>query len=173
MPATDLLDQQAARAFESQLWEAVKRLELPPVELEWFSTLPKRIWHSGLLLETAQAEARVLLEFARGDWAETRKAEREREDRLARAQDLLRNLECLRAPDPAAWNSLGCHKKRCRAFDTVGHAFTARHHTAVPASAFPHMSAPVLASAHTMVDVFALHAVPTCPFTPPGIREAL
>ncbi|KAF8595492.1 hypothetical protein BDV93DRAFT_564338 [Ceratobasidium sp. AG-I] len=35
------------------------------------------------------------------------------------------------------------------------------------------MSAPVPASAHTTVDVFALHHMPTRPSTPPGIREAL
>ncbi|QRV83896.1 hypothetical protein RhiJN_11912 [Ceratobasidium sp. AG-Ba] len=43
MPANDPVDQKAARAFESSLRDAVNRLDRPPVELEWFAALPKRV----------------------------------------------------------------------------------------------------------------------------------
>ncbi|KAG8725722.1 hypothetical protein FRC10_007928, partial [Ceratobasidium sp. 414] len=82
MPAADPLDQQAARAIESSLREAVARRERPRVELDWLLALPKRIRRSGKLLETARAEAKVLLEHVRSAWAKAVNAEQEREERL-------------------------------------------------------------------------------------------
>ncbi|KAG9073862.1 hypothetical protein FRC06_011104, partial [Ceratobasidium sp. 370] len=102
MPAADPADQQAARAIESSLCEAVTRRERPPVELDWLLALPKRIRRSGKLLEAAQLESRVLLEHVRSAWTKAVSAELKQEARLARSRALPRDLECLRAPDPAA-----------------------------------------------------------------------
>ncbi|KAG9091649.1 hypothetical protein FS749_016371, partial [Ceratobasidium sp. UAMH 11750] len=87
--------------------------------------------------------------------------------RLARAKTQPRNLECLRAPDPAAWNGLGRRKRRSRAFEEIGHAFNTRQRLAgIPP---PVQSTPV--------DIQTLHtsppAVPSRPATPPGLREAV
>ncbi|KAG9088503.1 hypothetical protein FS749_002113 [Ceratobasidium sp. UAMH 11750] len=41
MPAKDPADQQAARTLKFSLREAVKQLERPPIELKWFTALPK------------------------------------------------------------------------------------------------------------------------------------
>lgn len=169
MPATDAADQQAARALETRLRDAVVLRERPPVELEWFKALPKRIRRSARLRESAQLEAKTLLDFARDSWARYCRAEREREERLERAKSTPRDLECLRSPDPVAWSGLGRRKKRCRAFNTVGRAFTARHRSTAPAAA----TLPVPVPQSTVVDIFSLHLAPTRPSTPPGVREAL
>ncbi|KAG8725962.1 hypothetical protein FRC12_023843 [Ceratobasidium sp. 428] len=159
MPATDPADQSAARELESVLRIAVERRERPPVELSWFLALPKRIRRSGKLLETALAESRVLLECVRADWTRTQQADREREERLVRAKALPRDLDCLRAPDPQAWNGLGRRKKRCRVFDAVGRAFTTRQQIASP-------PVPVRAVQH----LDTLPDVPARPPTPPNLR---
>ncbi|KAG8680897.1 hypothetical protein FRC08_015974, partial [Ceratobasidium sp. 394] len=167
MPAIDPVDQQAARVIESSLREAVARRERPQVELDWFLALPKRVRRSGKLVEAALADAQILLEHVRAAWIKATSDEREREERLARAKTQPRDLECLRAPDPAAWNGLGRRKKRCRAFEAVGRAFTTRQRvsTAVPEP----QSAPV--------DLHLLHPascyLPKRPSTPPGLREAV
>lgn len=173
MPATDVLDQQAARTLEAALRLAVGRRERPPVELEWFAALPKRIRRSGRLLEAAQVEAKALLQFARDTWTRTCQAEREHEERLVRAKDTPRNLDCLRAPDPAAWNGLGRRKKRCRVFNTVGRSFTARQRATAPNTAPQCPSAPPDAPNPIVADIFALRAARGRPSTPPGLREAL
>ncbi|KAG9073644.1 hypothetical protein FS749_014838 [Ceratobasidium sp. UAMH 11750] len=166
MPAEDPADQQAARDFESSLREAVAQLERPPIELNWFSALPKRVRRSARLLKVAEADARVLLEHVRADWVKTRQAEREQAERLARAKALPRDLECLRAPDPAAWNGLGRRKKRCRAFEGVGRAFNTRQRAAGTTSP----------AQQTLVDIQTVQTspltVPDRPPTPPGLREA-
>jgi hypothetical protein len=128
MPAADPEDQQAARAIEASLREAVKQLERPPIELDWFMALPKRVRRSGKLLEAAQVEARVLLEHGRHTWAKERKAEVAREARLAELRAQPRDLGCLRSPGSpgGAWQGIGRRKKRCRAFNAVGRAFNAR-----------------------------------------------
>ncbi|KAG9077573.1 hypothetical protein FS749_010528 [Ceratobasidium sp. UAMH 11750] len=147
MPADDPVDQQATRALESSLREAVKRFERPPVELEWFTALPKRIRRSARLIEAAQNESRVLLEHIRAEWTKSRRAEREHEERLNRAKAIPRDLNCLRAPDPHAWNGLGRRKKRCRKDEAIGRAFTARQRAVTPAATTP---GPV-------VDIHAVH----------------
>ncbi|KAG8714246.1 hypothetical protein FRC08_012171 [Ceratobasidium sp. 394] len=165
MPAANPADQQAARAIEASLREAVTRCERPKVELDWLLALPKRIRRSGKLLEAAQMEARVLLDHVRAAWAKTAAADREREERLTRARALPRDLECLRAPDPTAWNGLGRRKKRCRAFEAVGRAYTTRKQH----------SPPVPAANSDPVDIFLLHPAschrPKRPLTPPGLRD--
>ncbi|QRW09658.1 hypothetical protein RhiLY_08657 [Ceratobasidium sp. AG-Ba] len=111
MPAADPVNQEATRTLKSALRAAVHRRERPPVELRWFLALPKRIQRSGRLLDAAVAESLVLLQYIRADWDRAQLAEQEREQRLARAKALPRDLECLRAPDPKAWNGLGRRKK--------------------------------------------------------------
>ncbi|KAF8606673.1 hypothetical protein BDV93DRAFT_506184 [Ceratobasidium sp. AG-I] len=179
MPAANPLNQQAARAFELSLQEVVTRQERSPVKLDLFAALPKQIQCSGQLLEVAPIEAKVLLEFVQAQWDQSCKAQQERKEQLVRAQALPHNIECLQSPDLAAWNGLGCCKKRCRAFDAVGRAFAARHRTAVPASIPQPIPAPVSSlipasmPQRTMVNIFAHHPMPTCPSTPPDIREVL
>ncbi|KAG8723844.1 hypothetical protein FRC09_001546 [Ceratobasidium sp. 395] len=48
------------------------------------------------------------------------------DERLAHAKTKPRDLDCLRAPDPAAWNGLGRRKKRCRNFEAIGRAYQTR-----------------------------------------------
>ncbi|QRV91931.1 hypothetical protein RhiJN_19949 [Ceratobasidium sp. AG-Ba] len=166
MPAIDPADQQAARSIESALRDAVNRRERPPVELEWFSALPKRIRRSGQLLETALSEAHVLLDHLRAAWTKAQAVERDRMERLARAQAQPRDLECLRAPDPTAWHGLGRRKRRCRQFESIGRAYSSRK------------SLPSADSAKTSPsDLFLLHPsscyVPKRPPTPSGLRDAI
>ncbi|KAG8683453.1 hypothetical protein FRC08_014276 [Ceratobasidium sp. 394] len=167
MPAVDPIDQKAARDIESSLREGVARRQRPQVELDWLLALPKRIRRSGKLLEAAQAEARVLLEHVRSAWTRATNAECEREERLARAKSQPRDLECLRAPDPAAWNGLGRRKRRCRAFDAVGRAYNIRHR---PSDAIPGVPT-------SPTDVQCLHPLaflaPNRPPTPPGLRLSM
>ncbi|KAG9126001.1 hypothetical protein FRC07_005273 [Ceratobasidium sp. 392] len=169
MPAADPDDQLAARTLEAELRGAVARRERPPIELDWLSALPKRIRRSARLLEAAQAESRVLLDHVRANWNRARQAEKEREERLARAKALPRDLECLRAPDPTAWNGLGRRKRRCRAFDAIGHAFVTRQRVpdAAPAPPVPFSTRPTSvptapdplpARATSPVDLFATDA---------------
>ncbi|KAF8594445.1 hypothetical protein BDV93DRAFT_565418 [Ceratobasidium sp. AG-I] len=93
MPAADPLDQQATRTYEVQLREAVACHERPPVELEWFATLPMRIRHSGRLLEAAQIEAKALLEFVREAWMQAHRAVLAQDEQIACAKATPRNLE--------------------------------------------------------------------------------
>ncbi|KAG9124065.1 hypothetical protein FRC07_012986 [Ceratobasidium sp. 392] len=137
MPAADPDDQLAARTLEAELRDAVVRRERPQIELDWFVALPKRIRRSARLLEAAQAEAKVLLDHVRAAWDRLQRVEREREERLGQARTRPRDLECLRAPDPTAWNGLGRRKRRCRAFDAIGHAYTARQRASAPPSPPP------------------------------------
>ncbi|QRV73600.1 hypothetical protein RhiJN_01614 [Ceratobasidium sp. AG-Ba] len=130
MPAADSTDQQAAGAIEASLRDAVNRLERPPVELEWFAALPKRVRRSGKLIQVALVEAKVLLDHVRAEWTRARKNKQEREEQLAKTCARPRDIECLRAPDPAAWNGLGRRKKRCRAFEMVGKAYNTRQQVA-------------------------------------------
>ncbi|EUC54668.1 hypothetical protein RSOL_064780, partial [Rhizoctonia solani AG-3 Rhs1AP] len=169
MPAADPDDQQAARSIEQSLREAVERLERPLVELEWLIALPKRIRRSGRLLKTAQTEAQVLLDHVRDNWVKIRKAEAAREARLAELRAKPRDLECLRSPDGAAWQGVGRRKRRCRKFDAIGRAFTARQAvTATPSVPQP--------SPDKIYDVHAFKPtqprLPKRPDTPEGLREA-
>ncbi|QRW07819.1 hypothetical protein RhiLY_06818 [Ceratobasidium sp. AG-Ba] len=165
MPATDATDQQAARAIEASLRDAVRRLERPPVKLEWFAALPKRVRRSAQLIEAAIVEARILLDHIRAQWTSARRAEQEREERLVKARAQPRDLECLRAPDPAAWNGLGRRKKRCHAFEGVGRAYNTRQRIAARPQAAPDRP----------VDLQAVESpgfnVPQPPSTPPGVRQ--
>ncbi|KAG8769591.1 hypothetical protein FRC12_004873 [Ceratobasidium sp. 428] len=158
MPANDPADQQAARAIESSLREAVNRLERPPVELEWYMALPKRIRRSAQLIEVAQTESRVLLEHVRSDGQP-------------------RDLECLRAPDPNAWCGLGRKKKRGRAFEAVGRAYNTRQQLVPPAPATNATPAACPECSEGSADAFLLHPsschVPKRPATPPGLRESM
>ncbi|QRW14236.1 hypothetical protein RhiLY_13235 [Ceratobasidium sp. AG-Ba] len=167
MPATDLTDQQAARAIESSLREAVHQLKRPPVELKWFASLPKRVRRSGQLIEAALVEAKVLLDHIRADWTQAQQIEQEREDRLAKARVQPRDINCLRAPDPTAWNGLGRRKKRCRAFESVGRAYNTRQRALGDAKTVN----------STTADTFLLHPsscyVPKRSPTPPGLRDAI
>ncbi|KAG8705286.1 hypothetical protein FRC09_003045 [Ceratobasidium sp. 395] len=162
MPATDPADQSAARELESALRAAIERRERPPVELTWFLALPKRVRRSGKLLETAQAESRVLLEHVRADWTRSRQADREREERLERAKAIPRDLNCLRTPDPKAWNGLGRRKKRCRSFEAVGRAFASRQRVSESCS-----------SPQAVQHLDAFPDVPVRPPTPPHLRVSL
>ncbi|KAG8699934.1 hypothetical protein FRC09_006278 [Ceratobasidium sp. 395] len=180
MPATDPADQSAAREIESSLRAAIESRERPPIELTWFLALPKRVRRSGKLLETAQAESRVLLEHIQVDWARTRQADREREEQLARAKTLPRNLDCLRAPDPKAWNGLGRRKKRCRTFKAVGRAFVSRQRVPEPVqlprpnqSLDPVHSAPTTRHRTSCAVQTDANPVPTRPPTPDGLRDAV
>ncbi|QRW09329.1 hypothetical protein RhiLY_08328 [Ceratobasidium sp. AG-Ba] len=165
MPAADSTDQQAARAIEASLRDAVNRLERPPVELEWFSGLPKRVRRSGQLVEAAFVEAKVLLNHIQADWTRARQIEWERKERLAKARAQPRDIDCLRAPDPMAWNGLGRRKKRCRAFEAVGKAYTTRQH----------ISRLAPAASQTRVEVQAVESpgfdAPSRPSSPPGLRQ--
>ncbi|QRV73613.1 hypothetical protein RhiJN_01627 [Ceratobasidium sp. AG-Ba] len=167
MLATDPADQQAARAIESSLRDAVNRLQRPPIELEWFMAQPKRVRRSAKLLEAAQADAKVLLDHVRAEWDQARQIERSRKERLEKARAQPRDIECLRAPDPAAWNGLGRCKKRCRAFDGVGRAYNTRQRVVARPQALP--SCPV--------DLQAVESpgfdVPQAPSTPPGLRQSV
>ncbi|KAG8792734.1 hypothetical protein FRC12_005027 [Ceratobasidium sp. 428] len=174
MPATDPADQSAARELESALRATINRRERPPVELAWFLALPKRIRRSGQLLETAQAESRVLLEYVRADWVRTQQAERDREERLERAKALPRDLECLRAPEQPAWQGVGRRKQRCRRFNSIGRAFSLRSRLA-PSAPAASPSNPV-----SLLSVDVEHSpsppstpgMPTRPPTPEGLRDA-
>ncbi|QRV83169.1 hypothetical protein RhiJN_11185 [Ceratobasidium sp. AG-Ba] len=163
MPAANPADQQAARAIKSSLRDAVNRLEQPPIELKWFLALPKRVQRSAQLIEAAQSDSRVLLEHVRTEWIQTRRIEQERNERLAQARARPRDIECLQAPDPTAWNGLGRRKKRCRAFESVGRAYNARQ------QAFKRE--PV--TQPRPIDLQAIDSAgfeaPTQPSTPPGL----
>ncbi|QRW07203.1 Retrotransposable element Tf2 protein [Ceratobasidium sp. AG-Ba] len=171
MPATDAVDQQAARAIESRLREAVCQHEQPPVELEWFMALPKRIRRSAQLIEAAQTESWVLLEHVRSEWNRIRCRQKEQEERLAKARTLPRDLECLRAPDPSAWSGLGRCKKRCRTFEAVGRAYQSRQHCTGPTETTP---APSLVTppspARAVIDI---HNLDSYVHTPRPLREAV
>ncbi|KAG8682111.1 hypothetical protein FRC11_000238, partial [Ceratobasidium sp. 423] len=172
MPAADSEDQQAARALELALKDAVKRLERPPVELEWFLALPKRIRRSGRLLEAAQSDARVLLDHARETWTKDRQREASREARLAELRSQPRNLDCLKAPDSSGstWQGIGRRKRRSRKFEAIGRAFTVRQAMAPTTSVSPPPPG----------DVYDIHALkptqahlPKRLNTPDGLREAV
>ncbi|QRV74479.1 hypothetical protein RhiJN_02493 [Ceratobasidium sp. AG-Ba] len=163
MPTTDVEDQHAARGIEKSLRDAVNRQERPPIELQLFETLPKRVRQSAELIKAAQVDSRVLLEHVRSKWSKTRRSELEREERLNKARSQPRNLEVLRAPEPTAWQGLGRRKKRCRAFESIGRVYTARQQLSGSDS---------LAS-----DTLLLHPsscnVPKRSPTPPGLRDAI
>ncbi|KAG9119128.1 hypothetical protein FRC07_006009, partial [Ceratobasidium sp. 392] len=117
----------------------------------------------------AQAEAKVLLDHVRAAWDRLQRVEREREERLEQARTLPRDLECLWAPDPTAWNGLGRRKRHCRAFDAIGHAFVVRQRVldATPAPPVPFSTRPTLvptapdplpARATSPVDLFVTDA---------------
>ncbi|QRV88124.1 hypothetical protein RhiJN_16142 [Ceratobasidium sp. AG-Ba] len=177
MPAADPADQEAARTIESALRAAVQAQERSPVELRWFMALPKRIRRSGRLLNAAMAESLVLLEYVRANWDRARVAEQEREQRLARAKALPRDIECLRAPDPKAWNGLGRRKNRCRTFETIGRAYTTRQRTSPTLPSPPSSKQPPIVACLS-VDVDSPSSpllapdVPTRPPTPDGLRAA-
>ncbi|KAG8725306.1 hypothetical protein FRC09_002668 [Ceratobasidium sp. 395] len=177
MPVNNLADQQAAHVFESTLRIAVQRRERPPLELQWYDALPERVQSSGRLTEFAVVHSLVLLEHIRSAWGRTMDMERERETRLARAKALPRDLECLRAPDPNAWNGLGCKKKRSQAFEAVGRAYNTRRQL-VPSSPATD-TAPATCPNHLegTIDAFLLHPsschVPKRPATPPDLRESM
>ncbi|KAG8700102.1 hypothetical protein FRC09_006174 [Ceratobasidium sp. 395] len=177
MPADDPADQNAARVSESSLRDTVNRLERPPIELEWFLALPKRVRRSAQLIRAAQTECQVLLEHVRSEWTRARNIERQREERLARTKCQPRDLECLRAPNPAAWNGLGRKKTRGRAFEAIGRAYTTRQQLAQPTAANDTAPAARFASSDNPADAFLLHPsschVPKRPPTPPGLREAM
>ncbi|QRV77131.1 hypothetical protein RhiJN_05146 [Ceratobasidium sp. AG-Ba] len=101
-------------------------MERPPIELEWFVALPKRVRRSAQLIEAAKTDSRVLLKHVRSKWSKTRRIELEREERLRKAQAQPRNLEALRAPEPTAWHGLGRRKKRSRAFESIGRTYNTR-----------------------------------------------
>ncbi|KAG8713697.1 hypothetical protein FRC09_018437 [Ceratobasidium sp. 395] len=169
MPATDPADQSAAREIESSLRAAVQRCEQPPIKLA-----------CGKLLETAQAESRVLLEHIRADWAQTQQADCECEERLTRAKTLPRNLDCLCAPDPKAWNGLGRRKKRCQTFEAVGRAFVSRQRVPEPVqlprpiqSLDPVHSNPTACRRTSCAVQTDADPVPTRPPTPDGLRDAV
>ncbi|KAG9121952.1 hypothetical protein FRC07_001863 [Ceratobasidium sp. 392] len=62
------------------------------------------------------------------------------------------------SPDAATWNGLGRRKRRCRAFDAIGHAFATRRHVsdAVPAPPIPFSTRPT--STSTALDPLLLGA---------------
>ncbi|KAG8732878.1 hypothetical protein FRC12_019050 [Ceratobasidium sp. 428] len=181
MPANDPADQQAARALESSLREAVNRLEQPPVELEWLMALPKRIRRSAQLIEAAQTESRVLLEHVRTEWTRARRIEQEREERLARARAQPRNLECLQPPEAQkAWHGVGRRKERCCRFDAIGRTYSLRNQLTqsqtTGATTNQASKATVLSveadSPPSTPSVPSTPDVPTRPPTPEGLREA-
>ncbi|KAG9127561.1 hypothetical protein FRC07_012306 [Ceratobasidium sp. 392] len=162
MPAEDPSDQQAARTIEFALREAVTRPKRLPIELEWFAALPKRIRRSGRLLEAALAKSHVLLDHVRAAWTKACTANRE---------------QCLRAPDPAAWNGLGRRKNRCRAFDAVGRAFTTGQRLSQPEVPGEPRTVPLLSvervpSPAPSPSPPPTPDIPTRPSTPEGLREA-
>ncbi|QRW07927.1 hypothetical protein RhiLY_06926 [Ceratobasidium sp. AG-Ba] len=177
MPAADPADQEAARTLESALRAAVQRREWSPVELRWFMALPKRIRRSRRLLDAAVAESLVLLEYVRADWDRAELAEQERQQRLTRAKAMPRDIECLRAPDPKAWNGLRRRKNRCRTFDAIGRAYTARQRTSptlpsLPSSEQPPVVACLSVDASSPSLPLLAPDAPTRPPTPEGLREA-
>ncbi|QRW06941.1 hypothetical protein RhiLY_05940 [Ceratobasidium sp. AG-Ba] len=176
MPAADPADQEAARTLESALRAAVQRRERSPVELRWFMALPKRIRRSRRLLDAAVAESLVLLEYVRADWDRAELAEQERQQRLTRAKAMPRDIECLRAPDPKAWNGLGRRKNRCRTFDAIGRAYTARQRTSptlpsLPSSEQPPVVACLSVDASSPSLPLLAPDAPTRPPTPEGLQH--
>ncbi|QRW13996.1 hypothetical protein RhiLY_12995 [Ceratobasidium sp. AG-Ba] len=136
---------------------------------------PKRIRRSRRLLDAAVAESLVLLEYVWADWERAQLAEQERKQRLVCAKALPRDLECLRAPDPKAWNGLGRRKNCCRTFEAIGRAYTAgqRHSPPSPTPEQP----PVVACLSVDVEspsspLYGMPDAPTPPPTPEGLREA-
>ncbi|QRV78798.1 hypothetical protein RhiJN_06813 [Ceratobasidium sp. AG-Ba] len=119
------------------------------------------------LIEGAQNDSKVLLDHIQAEWIRTRRLEQERERQLAQARTQPRDIECLRAPDPTAWNGLGRRKKRCRAFEAVGRAYTARQQA----------SQRDLATQPSHTDLQAVDSpssdIPTRPATPPGLRVSV
>ncbi|QRV85426.1 hypothetical protein RhiJN_27507 [Ceratobasidium sp. AG-Ba] len=129
--------------------------------------LPKRIRRSAQLIETAQLESRVLLDHVRAEWSRSQKLEQDREARLAKVRTQPRDIECLQAPDPAAWHGLGRRKKRCRTFESIGQTFNTRQRLS--------QSTPDVKPAPS--DAFLLHPsscyVPKRSSTPPGLQDSV
>ncbi|QRV83910.1 hypothetical protein RhiJN_11926 [Ceratobasidium sp. AG-Ba] len=111
-------------------------------------------------------------------WNRAQEGERERKKRLTRAKALPRDIECLRAPDPKAWNGLGRRKNRCRTFEAIGRAYTARQRTSPTLPSSPTSQQPPVVTCLS-VDVeppssplLGMPDAPTRPPTPKGLREA-
>ncbi|KAF8747624.1 hypothetical protein RHS01_11317 [Rhizoctonia solani] len=126
MPIGDPANQKAAREIESSLREAVARGDCPPVELDWFLGLPDRTRNSSKLFQVALKLTEPLLKHARTAWAKEKATEQARKERLAELRAKPRDLDCLRSPDGATWQGVGRRKRRCRKFNAIGQAFTAR-----------------------------------------------
>ncbi|CCO31181.1 hypothetical protein BN14_05216 [Rhizoctonia solani AG-1 IB] len=166
MPIGDPADQKAARKIESLLREAVARGDCPPVELDWFLGLPDRTRNSSKLLQAALKLTEPLLKHARTSWAKEKATERAREEHLAELRAKPRDLDCLRSPDGATWQGIGRRKRRCRKFNAIGQAFTARQGVAA-AAPVPQPSKEYICDIHT-----AQACLPKRPGTPEGLREA-
>ncbi|GAB1527289.1 hypothetical protein RhiTH_011706 [Rhizoctonia solani] len=166
MPIGDPADQKAAHEIESSLREAVARGDCPPVELDWFLGLPDRTRNSSKLFQVALKLTEPLLKHARTAWAKEKATEQARKERLAELRAKPRDLDCLRSPDGATWQGVGRRKRRCRKFNAIGQAFTARQGVA---AAHP-VPQPYEENIH---DIHVAQAcLPKRPGTPEGLREA-
>ncbi|KAF8607473.1 hypothetical protein BDV93DRAFT_588615 [Ceratobasidium sp. AG-I] len=146
MPARDADDQRAARQIESNIRAQAVR-DGSTEELAWFMALPKRTRRSHVLL------APIYTDFCR-----LRDAARAEQDRLVALRAQPRNLSALRVAGTRPWNGIGRRKRRCRVFDAIGRAYTARQ----PASAAPIVPTPLVVT-----------PPPARPPTPPGLRMAV
>ncbi|KAG8706146.1 hypothetical protein FRC09_002551, partial [Ceratobasidium sp. 395] len=95
MPATDPLDQQAARAFEQDLRYYVMSGRAPQSKLDWFEALPKRIRRSRRLIDEALGPVEAAATRAREELAKQKAEEFTRHLQMVAARSQPRDLLCL------------------------------------------------------------------------------
>ncbi|QRV80901.1 hypothetical protein RhiJN_08916 [Ceratobasidium sp. AG-Ba] len=165
MPAADPVDQRAAREYEQMLRYYVYSGRTPQSRLDWFEALPKRVRRSRRLIDEALGPIEAAETRAREALAEQRARELEESLRLAAARAQPRDLSCLKG-NGKTWNGLGRRKRRCRAFDSVGRAYSIRWRISN-----------AVTSTENLRNTFLLHPsscyVPKRSPTPPGLRETI
>ncbi|KAF8687065.1 hypothetical protein RHS03_10016, partial [Rhizoctonia solani] len=166
MPIGDPADQKAARKIESLLQEAVIQGDCPPVELDWFLGLPDCTRNSGKLLQAALKLTEPLLKHARTAWAKEKATKQACKEHLAELWAKPCDLDCLRLPDGATWQGVGCRKRQCQKFNAIGQAFTACQGVAA-AHPVPQPSKENIYNTYK-----AQACLPKQPGTPEGLQEA-
>ncbi|KAF8691583.1 hypothetical protein RHS03_08762, partial [Rhizoctonia solani] len=166
MPIGDPTDQKAACKIESLLQEAVIQGDCPPVKLNWFLGLLDCTCNSGKLLQAALKLTEPLLKHTCTTWAKEKATKQACKEQLAELWAKLRDLDCLRLPDGATWQGVGCCKRQFQKFNAIGQAFTARQGVA---AAHP-MPQP---SKENIYNTYKAQAcLPKRPGTPEGLQEA-
>ncbi|KAG8704648.1 hypothetical protein FRC09_003410 [Ceratobasidium sp. 395] len=97
MPASDPLDQQAARAFEQDLRYYVMSGRAPQSKLDWFEALPKRIRRSRRLIDEALGPVEADAIRAREELAQRRAEKFTRHLQVVAAQSQPQDSSCLQS----------------------------------------------------------------------------